>query len=541
MLLILAAVLLTLHQPALAANFAPGCTEGEGNAVQLQTSIVTASANNQADTITLAAGCVYAISQTLEVAADNGNLLTISGNGATISGGDFFQVMTIASGAEVLIQNVVIAGGFSDAFGGAINSVGTLTIEDSIIRNSSAFNGGGGIFSDGVLTINSSQIVDNSAFAGAGIENVGTATITNSLIAGNGGSQGGGIYNIFGSLTVDNSSVVNNGGSDGSALLNELGTVTVRNSILADSYNGPECSSVGGTITFSFSLVEDATCGVTNGVNGNITGADPGLDPEYKPASGASVVVDEGSNALVPVGLTTDLAGSARILGSSVDIGAYEFVPLVTATPSPTATNTATATPSPTLTLTASPTLEPTNTFTPSPTLTPSLTATPTVTLTPSATLTPPAGDTLSAVVALQGRAGAGLATTFTLELYEGSSLIGAYSPVTDTSGTFTFTGLPTGTYTAWLKHPQYLATVATITLPQIVGQVSFGTLLAGDANDDNVVTLLDFSLLATSFGLNASLGGFEPRVDFNGDNAITLLDFSLLASNFNQTGAARP
>jgi hypothetical protein len=199
----------------------------------------------------------------------------------------------------------------------------------------------------------------------------------------------------------------------------------------------------------------------------------------------------------------------------------------------------------PTPTITPTSTISPTATatHTPTPTSSATPTATPTLTLTPSATFTPPAGDTLSAIVAMQGRAPgrAALATTFTLELYDGSTLVSSHNPASDSSGAFIISGLTPGTYTAWLKHAQYLATTATITIPQSVGQVSFGTMLAGDANDDNVVTLLDFSLLASSFGLNASQGGYEPRADFTGDNAISLLDFSLLASNFNQTGAAWP
>jgi hypothetical protein len=60
---------------------------------------------------------------------------------------------------------------------------------------------------------------------------------------------------------------------------------------------------------------------------------------------------------------------------------------------------------------------------------------------------------------------------------------------------------------------------------------------LAGDTNDDNQVTLADFSILAGSFNLSSDMMGYDPRADLNGDGAVTLTDFSLLSGNFNTTG----
>jgi hypothetical protein len=53
---------------------------------------------------------------------------------------------------------------------------------------------------------------------------------------------------------------------------------------------------------------------------------------------------------------------------------------------------------------------------------------------------------------------------------------------------------------------------------------------LAGDADLDGSVTLLDFNRLAANFGLN---GKFWSAGDFNYDGAVNLLDFNLLAQNF--------
>jgi hypothetical protein len=43
--------------------------------------------------------------------------------------------------------------------------------------------------------------------------------------------------------------------------------------------------------------------------------------------SGTSLCVGAGSNGLVPLGVTTDLDGNARIADGVVDMGAYEYQP----------------------------------------------------------------------------------------------------------------------------------------------------------------------------------------------------------------------
>jgi hypothetical protein len=77
------------------------------------------------------------------------------------------------------------------------------------------------------------------------------------------------------------------------------------------------------------------------------------------------------------------------------------------------------------------------------------------------------------------------------------------------------------------------------ITLQAGPNTVDFGILREGDSSNDNYVTLLDFSILASTFGKGQGDIGYDDRADFNEDNYITLLDFSLLAMNFGQSGAS--
>jgi len=68
-------------------------------------------------------------------------------------------------------------------------------------------------------------------------------------------------------------------------------------------------------------------------------------------------------------------------------------------------------------------------------------------------------------------------------------------------------------------------------------GPIDVGTLLEGDANRDEKVDILDFSLLAMAFNARAGDRRYNPLTDFNDDGKVDILDFSLLATNFNRRG----
>ncbi len=70
-------------------------------------------------------------------------------------------------------------------------------------------------------------------------------------------------------------------------------------------------------------------------------------------------------------------------------------------------------------------------------------------------------------------------------------------------------------------------------------GSVSVSlTLLAGDADDDNEVTLFDFGLLVQAFGSLRGDENWNQVVDFDGDEEVTLFDFGILVQNFGEIGA---
>jgi parallel beta-helix repeat protein len=236
-----------------------------GDAAALQTAVIMAGSNSQADTITLTAGCTYTLTSTLTVNADSGNTLTINGNGATISGNNARQVFYIGFGARVDLNQVTITGGKDVSFfgSGGIFNGGTLTISNSTISNSSASSGGGGIRNNNTLTITSSTLSGNSTSDdGGGIYNSGTLTIINSTLSGNSASDdGGGIYSHSGTITISNSTLSGNSASDMGGGIYNTSTITISNSIIANSTSGGDCVRLAGTINASYSLIESGLSG----------------------------------------------------------------------------------------------------------------------------------------------------------------------------------------------------------------------------------------------------------------------------------------
>jgi hypothetical protein len=64
------------------------------------------------------------------------------------------------------------------------------------------------------------------------------------------------------------------------------------------------------------------------------------------------------------------------------------------------------------------------------------------------------------------------------------------------------------------------------------------GQMSAGDANNDNVVSIADFTIVKAAFGTSIGDPGYDDRADFTGDMAVNLADFNWLRTNFGTSGA---
>jgi CSLREA domain-containing protein len=304
-------------------------------------------------TITLGLGDLQ-INKNLTINGRGAKLLTVSGNSAS-------RVFSVGPGANVTIGGLTVTqGNGSGAFpstcgGGILVNSATLTLNSSVLTGNSvpfgsSCNDGSGLYIRlGTVNIVNSTINNNSG-AAAVANNTGTTNIINSTISNNSGRFAGGIGSFQGANNLTNVTVSGNSATNGPGGIQVNGSAfNVRNSIIANSV-GSDCT-VNFSLNIQHSLVEDGSCGVTNGINNNKTG-DPNLGPLADNGGPTpthallanSAAINAGNNCVTdltcpannpPFALTTDQrgAGFARKVGTAVDIGAFEFVPSDTTPP----------------------------------------------------------------------------------------------------------------------------------------------------------------------------------------------------------------
>ncbi len=224
---------------------------------------------------------------------------------------------------------------------------------------------------------------DGQATKGAGLRVSGPVhlTVDQALFSGNLASEvGGAIYAEGGpnNITLNNVTISSNyaQNSGGGIVLRGTGQVTITNSILWGNDPDQIIADPAISVTLNHTTIQGGWAGSGD----HVLDQDPRFRAPIAPGTGNggdfyllpdSPAIDAGANALIPPGSVTDLAGRPRIVNAIVDLGAYEFDPVITPQP----TSTATAGPSPTLIPTRTP--SPTATPTPTPTATPTATPAP--------------------------------------------------------------------------------------------------------------------------------------------------------------------
>lgn len=224
---------------------------------------------------------------------------TLTNGGADIlslqeGGGIFCQLTgTKPPYLTATVSNCVFVG--NSAWGGGGSEFGTFY--NCVFSNNVAQAGGGG--ATGGISFNNCLFTSNSAYQGGAINNFTVATILNNCtVYGNfATNKGGGLFSVDG--------------------------YSVTNSIVF----GNICTNGSNYYIMSGGLTMDHCCTAplpTTGVGNIIT--DPLL---VNPASGDfhlqpnSPCINSGNNAGVT--FTNDLDGNPRIVGGTVDIGAYEY------------------------------------------------------------------------------------------------------------------------------------------------------------------------------------------------------------------------
>ena len=306
---------------------------------------------------------------------------TISDNsilimGGYCGGGIYFDG---SYGGSMTVSNCIFSGNNTGSWGGGIyysgnnNAFGTLTIcnstffgnrsgygqgaaievsgGSSVLTGCAVYNNGGiAIINGGTMAITACTISGNGntsgGFDGGGICNNGELTVSDSTVSGNTAYDGGGIYN-YGTLVVNDSTITQNLASDinggGGGIYNiSYGSVFLKNTIVAGNHNG-NAPDIYGPVAANYCLLGHGFGTITG--TGNILTENPllaSLDSYGGPTMPdgsqmqtiallpGSPAIDAGTNSLIPPGLTTDQRGYFRIASNNVDIGAYEYQPVVT-------------------------------------------------------------------------------------------------------------------------------------------------------------------------------------------------------------------
>ena len=229
--------------------------------------------------------------------------------GLTIEG-DGDRIFNIENGAEVTLENVVLTGGEATEGGAIYMESGKLTAINCVIYGNEAAKTGGAIYAIG-----------------------GDVKLLNTTIAGNEAQNFPGVYfgNANGLFELQNSIIAANASETSAAIENYDLHVT-------------------GTFAATASLVGAATEALQayNGVNGVLVGSpeafvDAGFVDEASnnyALSATSPAVNKGANRLIGQAgyyasilmsgsnvrvIATDLNGEARLVGGTVDMGAYEY------------------------------------------------------------------------------------------------------------------------------------------------------------------------------------------------------------------------
>jgi hypothetical protein len=250
-----------------------------------------------------------------------GNTITLNVQ-AACSGGNGGGGIGILGASTSQILGNTIANNINFASGGGIsmNGAGTPLIQNNTISGNSGGNSGGGI-----AMINSSapQIIQN-------------------VIIANQASQGGGVFwevpaespGIF----LLNNTILDNNASEGSEIDAGVfaGQALENNIIVGQSGTAAVyCANINNVVPPVFTTNDvfnsngsayGSSCGTATGTGGNIS-----VDPLFVNPSAGNFHLQPGSPA-INAGTTgvaqlpaTDFAGNSRIVGTTIDLGAYEY------------------------------------------------------------------------------------------------------------------------------------------------------------------------------------------------------------------------
>ncbi|MGL4943046.1 MAG: fibronectin type III domain-containing protein, partial [Thermoguttaceae bacterium] len=237
---------------------------------------------------------------------------TVSGlvitNGNAASGGAVLVEGTANISKCMIVENTANMGGGGIVVGNGAN----LTIRDSVIAGNQSNFGGGIAISGGtlhaincVISGNIAGVVGGSGGNGGGvhINNGGNVILTNCTVAGNTAGQGGGVYNDSGIIKYENY-IIEKNFKIGTSTISDIGGLSGTGGATGYCVGDPKFISLPTYYTWTKTLWRTWNLRLQSG-------------------SGA---IDCGDNSCIPANVTADIAGNARLSGTNVDAGAYEYI-----------------------------------------------------------------------------------------------------------------------------------------------------------------------------------------------------------------------
>jgi hypothetical protein len=278
-----------------------------------------------------------------------GNIL--KHNNAVNGGGGIAVQFSSALVQGNLVENNSQTPGYSGGTGGggiAVNGTGSAQIIGNTIQNNSwaSSNGGGIVLLDAGTPTLKNNIIDGNVADSEGegggilIESESNAVIVQNLIYNNSAGQGSGIYfNVpegYSGPVLINNTIVGTSSSQGSAVYASGFDDQVQffNNLMVGPGKGSPvfCDSTSDETPPTFTNNDafspkasglQGTCSAQASTNGNIS-ADPlfvgKTNFQLKTGSPAINAGDNSAPDLPPL----DLAGKTRVVGGTIDIGAYE-------------------------------------------------------------------------------------------------------------------------------------------------------------------------------------------------------------------------
>ncbi|MDH6535715.1 putative outer membrane repeat protein [Parabacteroides sp. PM5-20] len=273
-------------------------------------------------------GAVYANNSVFKVTGTETKSAAFTQNEAKDSGGALYLLSNSTANLTDVVFERNIAGGTTYGGGGILNYASTLTMQRGHFIGNTSTNGSAIYSLSGVNTkVTDVKILKNVSTAHNGTVYIrqGVSEFTNVLIAENTAAGNFSGFLNTGKTVLTNVTIANNVGLHTNNLYN-IGTLKLQNTIIwrGSKFIGPYNIYPAGTVTATHSLIE----GYTQNQNGNIEGVvanAPVFHPNFYSLKAISPGVDAGDKTYPELtGILYDLNGNKRVIGSAIDMGAFE-------------------------------------------------------------------------------------------------------------------------------------------------------------------------------------------------------------------------